>query len=103
MNIYSESKYSGAQVFYGNSSKSEELAKHIQTSLKDNVDPKNKRSIKDAQNSIYILNNCDIPAVLIECGFISNPNEEQMLLSDKYQNKIAYAISSGLIKFFTNI
>lgn len=103
MNIFAESKYSGAQVFYNNSVGSKVLAEYIQKSFKENVDRENNRNIKDAKNSIYILNNCTFPSVLVECGFISNPYEEKKLLSDDYQDKIAYAISSGIINFLTNI
>ena len=77
MNIGDNSTYRGAQVFYnGDSTESFELAKCIQESIKTFADKSNTREAKNSGNSIYVLNDSKIPAVLVECGFISNPEEE---------------------------
>lgn len=103
MNKFSESKYKGAQVFYNNSHDDNKIiADLIQDEIKYIADGSNNRSPKDSKNSIYILNDCKIPAVLVECGFISNPEEEKKLLTKDYRDKIAYAIYSGILKYFTN-
>jgi len=102
MNKFPDPKYKGAQVFYSNTEESKKLANCIQVSFKDVVDETNNRNIKNAGSKIYILNGAKIPSVLIECGFISNPEEEKNLQTAQYQEKISYAICSGIIKFFTN-
>lgn len=102
MNIFSDSKYRGAQVFYSaDHLESKKLAQNIQSSLKKYVDPSNKRNIKQGDKSIFILKRTTIPSVLIECGFISNPEEEKKLLSNTYKQDIAYAISCGIIKYLS--
>lgn len=102
MNIFTEKKYSGAQVFYsGDHVQSKILAESIQASLKNFVNYKNNRTAKESK-SIYILKGCQIPSVLVECGFISNPDEEKKLISQNYQEDVAYAISAGIIKYLSN-
>ena len=99
MNHYEDITQKGAQVFYSvNNSMSEEIAKNIQNELKETVDQNNRREIKPSGKEIYILDKIKTPACLIECGFISNPTEEQLLLNEDYQNKIADAITNGIIK-----
>ena len=104
MNIFSDSKYRGAQVFYSaDHAESKKLAESIQSSFRKYVDSSNKRSIKESDKSIYLLKRTTIPSVLIECGFISNPEEEKNLLSNEYRKDIAYAISYGIINYLSNI
>lgn len=100
MNTFPDSKYSGAQVFYAESSGSKELAECIQGELKNQVAPENQREVKDASGNIYILSDAKIPSVVAECGFLSNSEEEQKLKSEEYQNKLAFAIYCGIIKYF---
>ncbi|MBO5742927.1 MAG: N-acetylmuramoyl-L-alanine amidase CwlD [Clostridia bacterium] len=103
MNKFPESKYKGAQVFYNNShNDNKSLADLIQKELKNIADSSNNRSPKDSKNDIFILNGSKIPSVLVECGFISNPEEEKKLLTKAYRDKLAYAIYSGVLKYFTN-
>ncbi len=102
MNKFSDSKYHGAQVFYdGNFQESKSLASYICSSLKKYADKENKREIKDSNNSLYLLKNSTIPAVLVECGFLSNYSEEKALLTDSYQEKIAFSIFSGTVEFLS--
>lgn len=101
INRFEQAKYKGAQVFYSkNSEKSKSLADFIQESLVKNVDPENKRIAAAAQDSIFVLKAATIPSVVVECGFISNPEEEKLLLSDGYQQKIADAIYLGISNYF---
>ncbi|MCQ2462855.1 MAG: N-acetylmuramoyl-L-alanine amidase [Clostridia bacterium] len=96
-NYFDESKYSGAQVFYsGNNEKSEKLASCIQQSIISRVQPENTRQIKKIGTEIYLLNNAQIPAVMVECGFLSNENEAALLNDNNYRMKIAQAIYEGL-------
>ena len=104
MNKFPQAKYKGAQVFYETScNDSELLAGHIQNQIKLIADSSNTREIKNSKKDIFILNGSKIPSVLVECGFLSNPGEEQKLLSKSYQDKMAYAIYSGILKYFSNI
>jgi N-acetylmuramoyl-L-alanine amidase len=99
-NSFVESKYKGAQVFYHNSStEGMKMAQYIQSEIKTFVDPSNNRQSK-ANTDYYILKTTDIPAVIVECGFLSNEQEEANLSTEQYQEKIAWAIYMGLVKYF---
>ncbi|MBE7013930.1 MAG: N-acetylmuramoyl-L-alanine amidase [Ruminococcaceae bacterium] len=102
MNYFEDNSQSGAQIFYSkNNPESKEIASILREELKNSLNPNNKRQIKPSGKEIYLLSNLKIPACLIECGFISNPTEEQLLMSDKYQEKIAETIKNGLLKYFS--
>lgn len=95
-NSFSSTKEHGAQTFYYHTSdNSQLLAECIQNSLIETVDPDNTRRHK-SNDSYYILKNVSCPAVIVECGFLSNPTESALLNTDIYQDKIAYAISKGV-------
>lgn len=94
-NMFSESKYKGAQVFYASSAGSQALAERIQSILDTRVDPDNRRRAKECLNA-YLLKHVNCTAVLVECGFLSNPEEERKLQTEEYQKLLAAAISAGL-------
>ena len=99
-NKYSGSSIWGAQTFYSpNNEESKELAQLIQASIANNVQPDNKRVIKQSGTNIYVLYNATKPAVMVECGFVSNANELEQLKDNEYQNKMAFAISNGIINY----
>ncbi len=99
-NHFSEGKYSGAQVFYsGNRPESADLAEAIRQNIVSALQPDNKRENKQAEKNIYLLYNCKIPAVLVECGFLSNPQEAEKLCTENYQKNMAAAIYNGLIDY----
>ncbi len=101
MNKFTESKYKGAQVFCApNSQESMKLGETIQASLIKNADPNNTRIAKEG-SSIYILKNAKIPSVLVECGFLSNAEEAELLQTDSYQRKVAWAIFMGVSQYLT--
>ncbi len=79
-----------------------ELANCIQDELREELD-KNNHRIPQERDDVYLLNEINIPAVLVECGFLSNPVEEKLLISDKYQEKIAWAIYMGIMKYFSGL
>lgn len=84
-NSYTDSSVKGAQVFYYEGSKEGKmLAELLQKSLIDNVDPQNHRVAK-ANSGYYILKNTSAPTVIVECGFLSNPEEESLLISAAYR------------------
>jgi len=101
MNKFPDKKYWGAQVFYSeNNGESAILAEKIQTSMKINVAPDNNRAIKPSAGSSYILKNTNAPAVIVECGFMSNSEELKLLCDEKYQKKTAFAVFYGIINYF---
>lgn len=99
-NSTTENKSRGAQMFYSqNNMCSELLAQSIQDSFVENIQPENKRQIKQAGENLFLLYNAKNPAVLCECGFLSNPDEAKNLASDEYQSKVANAIYEGIKKY----
>ena len=87
-------------MFYSaNNSESAELAECIRRSVVSKIQPENKRENKQAESRIYILSHVDVPAVIVECGFISNPEEAELLSDTNYQQKMADAIAEGILSF----
>ena len=102
-NKFPDEKYFGTQIFYSvNDEKSMDLANKIKDSVTGLLQPENKREIKPASNKIFLLHNAQIPAVIVECGFISNPSEAQKLKDEKYQSQIAFSIFCGITNYLMN-
>ena len=98
-NSFTEEKYKGAQVFYyDDSNESKSLADNIQSELIRFADDSNKRVIKP-NDSYYLLKQTPCPAVIVECGFLSNYEEAELLLTESYQNDIAWSIYMGVMKY----
>lgn len=90
----------GAQVYYfEKSEKSKALGLCIQEEIKKIANPSNKMTSM-ANTDYYVLRQTTMPAVLVECGFMSNSGEKWKLTTDEYQEKIAWAIYSGIVKYF---
>ena len=102
-NKYYEEKYSGAQVFYSPKHKEESqiLAQSIQDCIVNSLQKDNKRQIKECGSSVYLMNNAAKPAVLVECGFLSNFEESRLLNTSEYQKKIAFCIAMGIQNYIT--
>lgn len=99
-NSFTDPGVHGAQVFYcSGSEEGERVARLIQDTIKGNVDPENTREIKE-NDSYYMLKNTGIPVVIVECGFLSNAEETQLLVDEDYQNRMAEAIAEGVLKYF---
>ncbi len=99
-NAYPSENVKGAQTFYFKGSDGgKALAEKIQASLISALDEKNKRTAKE-NTSYYIIKNTEIPSVIIECGFLSNPDEEQKLNTEEYRLKTAWAIFDGIREYF---
>ncbi len=94
-NKYTTSSPSGAQVFYAPTNGSMELAVSMEGVLSNVLQPENVRSTTQIADSIYLMNSIRCPAILIECGFLSNPAEAELLTTDAYQTKLAAGIASG--------
>lgn len=100
-NKFSESKYHGAQIFYSpNNSKSKQLADSIKYSVKGLLQPDNERECKKADGGIYLLKNTNNPAIIVECGFISNEEECNHLLDKQYQKQMAFSITAGFLSYY---
>ena len=98
-NSYPEEYVKGAQVFYyGQSKEGEALAKKIQASLVAHLDPENHR-VEKANESYYLLKKTPTPTVIVECGFLSNSMEAELLNTEDYQDKVAWAIMMGVVQF----
>ena len=97
MNTYPTADCHGLQVWYsGNNAASKEYAEAVRLGVKATLQPDNKRETKQATSSIYILKNAQNPAILIECGFITNPDECRRLRDETYQKELALTIFSSL-------
>ena len=101
MNSFSSAKYSGLQVYYSeNQNSSKDAAQKIQNSVRENLQPNNNRKIKSGKD-IYLLKNIENPAVLIECGFLTNREECEKLSEKEYQNQLSFFIVCGIIEYMT--
>ena len=99
-NFYSGVSSWGTQVFYsGNNSESELIAQSVQSSVSEILQNDNKRMVKKSGSEIYLLYRAEKPAILIECGFMSNINELKKLKNETYQKEIAYSITNGIINY----
>ncbi|MCI8331492.1 MAG: hypothetical protein HFE78_01510 [Clostridiales bacterium] len=98
MNKFPDQRVHGLQVYYSkNQPFSQELAQAVQQTVTDTIEHDNRRPIKEATSAIYVLHNAKIPAILIECGFLSNPSDLSRLQDENYQKQLSCAISAALI------
>lgn len=98
-NYFGESKYFGTQIFYSkNNEKSKVLAENIRNAVTSLLQPQNTRKCKNSSN-VYLLDNVTVPAVIVECGFISNPDEAYLLSTKEYRDNIAYSIYLGIVEY----
>lgn len=98
-NSYNAEKVKGAQVFYyTNSTQSQKLADTIQNRLIKKLDPSNNRTSK-ANDSYYLLKKTSRPIVIVECGFLSNPEEAELLCDSLYQERTAWQIHMGIMQY----
>ena len=103
MNKIPQTQYDGWQTFYNlKSENGKKLAEAIQNALNKTIDRNNNRLSKSI-NNIYIVEHVEIPLVLVECGFLSNPQEMSLLIQDDYQDKLAFGIFTGINDYFNDI
>ncbi len=102
-NQFTEPQYNGAQMFYSDSnSGSESLARSIQGRFVEFLQPDNTREIKQCGKELFLCYYSENPTVMVECGFLSNPEEAALLVTDEYQTKVAFTIFSGINDFINN-
>lgn len=99
-NKFEQSQYHGTQVFYSpNNEDSSVLAENVKYAVKKLIQPDNERECKKSDSGIYLLKHATVPAIIVECGFISNMEECANLLDEIYQKQISYAIVSGFLDY----
>ena len=102
-NKFTDPEYFGAQIFYNENNPDNMLLAQI---MQDNfkvIQPKNDREIKLSGDELYLFKDTKIPAVLIECGFLSNEQDAKDLSSEEYQHKVAFMIYNGIIRYYQTI
>ena len=100
LNKIPQEQYWGWQTFYKTqSTEGQKLATYIQNNLNESIQKENKR-VPSKIDNVYIIKHVEIPTTIVECGFLSNAEEEQLLLTDEYQNKLAWGIYTGIMDYF---
>ncbi len=101
MNKFTDSRYKGAQVIYSdNFTQSEQLAAFIQKRLCELQENTSKRTHSKAPSGIFLLKNAKIPALIVECGFLSNYDEEKLLNTPQYHKQLCTAIVKGIEDYY---
>ena len=101
LNAIPSAKWSGAQTFYsGRYIENENIAKYIQDELRRNLE--NTERVAKPIDGVYLLKNLEKPGALVEVGFLSNPQEEKLLQTKSYQDKVAASIYNGVLRYFSN-
>lgn len=100
LNSFPLTQYRGLQVWYSkNDPASFALAEAIRTTVKTALQPENNRACKAATSSIYLLHHLHVPAVLVECGFLSNPEEAALLADENYQRELAGTLADAIVGY----
>ncbi len=100
-NTFPDGRYSGAQVFYADTPGSRDLAEQLQTNLVTTVNPGSNRKCKKS-DGVYLMEHISRPGVLIECGFLSNAEEEAKLRSATYQKRLCCVIAATVSQNLAN-
>lgn len=100
-NYFSDSRYKGAQVFYAKTDGSEEFAKKMQASFVSTLNPGSRRQAKKS-SGIYLMEQISCPGILVECGFVSNTEEEALLRAPEYQKKVSSVIAVTTSQYLSN-
>ena len=100
MNHFTDPKYSGAQMFYSETNKrSAALAQTLQTQFVTFLQPENRRETKLVGKELFLCYYSENPTVMAECGFLSNPEEAALLVTEDYQQKVAFTLYAGIVQF----
>ena len=96
-NTYTSSRYHGTQIFYAPTEGSRALAEYVREKVQERLQPDNQRAVKQIPDSVYLMNHITCPAILIECGFLTNPEEEAKLRDEDYQKQLAVVIAGACL------
>lgn len=102
-NFYPDSRYSGAQVFYGQAEGSQLWGEYTQEVLRLTLNKDNTRTAKKIPDTVYLMNHISCPAILVECGFMSNGEEVSLLLTSSYQKKMATVLAGACLQYLQMI
>lgn len=103
LNKFTTSAANGAQVFYSkNRKESADIAKAVQNSIKQQLQPYNTRVVKQGTSATYLLHNATVPTIIVECGFLSNKSDLEKLKTEQYQKQMAFSVLCGVLDFFNN-
>jgi N-acetylmuramoyl-L-alanine amidase len=91
------SQYHGTQVFYTDPLRSQALAQAVQTAVREDLDPTNTRTAQAIPSTVYLMNHVSCRAILVECGFLSNPEEDRLLQQKAHQQKLAMILASAYL------
>lgn len=101
-NQFTDPKYSGAQMFYASTnSESQYIAQTLQNKFVEYLQPENKREIKLCGKELFLCHYCENPTVMVECGFLSNADEANLLKTEEYQSKVAFTIFAAINEYVT--
>lgn len=98
-NSFPSPQYHGTQVFYADETRSRPLAQGIQDMVREHLDPSNTRSPHPIPDSVYLMNHISCRAILVECGFLTNPEEDILLQDGIYQQKLAMVLGAGYLQY----
>lgn len=99
-NQFTDERFSGAQMFYSRrNAEGERLAAALQKQFVTLLQPDNERETKPVDDELFLLDKTDTPAVMAECGFLSNPDEAALLESEDYRKKVAFTIMTGALVY----
>lgn len=100
MNKFPQTQYKGLQVYYSkNHPNSQVIAENIQANCKQYLQKDNARTVKESDRNIFLLDRAEIPAVLVECGFLSNEEETKKLNDEEYRKKLSFVIAMSIILY----
>ncbi|MDD6278224.1 MAG: N-acetylmuramoyl-L-alanine amidase [Oscillospiraceae bacterium] len=103
-NQFTDSRYSGAQMFYSDTNEeSEALARKLQNKFVEYLQPENDREIKLCGKELFLCYYSENPTVMAECGFLSNPDEAALLNTEEYRGKVAFTLYSGINEFVSSV
>lgn len=97
-NSFTDARYSGAQVFYAPTPDSQGFAERTQEMLRETLSPGNDRKAKPIPKSVYLMNHIECKAILVECGFLTNPEEDRLLQTPEYQLKLAVTLAGAYLR-----
>ncbi|MCR5718331.1 MAG: N-acetylmuramoyl-L-alanine amidase, partial [Oscillospiraceae bacterium] len=99
-NQFTDPQYNGAQMFYADTNRrSADLAQKLQSKFAEYLQPENRREIKCCGKDLFLCYYSKNPTVMAECGFLSNPEEAALLVTEDYQQKVAFTLFSGIVEF----
>ena len=96
-NTFTDPRYQGAQIFFGSGEVSAQWGTYTQETVQSFLDPNNTRKAAVIPDHLYLFKHIGCPAILVECGFLSNGEEASLLLTDTYQRKIAITLAGSYV------